>query len=34
MWMDTKDYFNKYFEIDIILSIFLFIKMDYFGLKL
>ena len=31
--MDTKDYFNKYFEMSTILTIF-FLPMDYFGLKL
>ena len=32
--MDIKDYFDKYFEIDTILTIFFFLPIDYFGLKL
>ena len=30
--MDTKDYFNKYFDMDIILYHF-FLPMNYFGLN-
>ena len=32
-YVDTKDYFYKYFEMSTILTIF-FLPIDYFGLKL
>ena len=31
-YMNVKDYFDKYFEMGTILTIF-FLPMDYFGLK-